>query len=107
MKKPSLEFIAFLQATGLVIYCALIGMLMLRANTLFGPVPNLFGPTLFLIIFLISAVICALIYLGYPFVLFWERKQTKKAITLILYTTAWLGLLLIITLFSLFLSHNL
>ncbi|HBC72506.1 hypothetical protein A2379_05220 [Candidatus Amesbacteria bacterium RIFOXYB1_FULL_47_13] len=88
-KKLSLEFIAFLQALGLLIYCGFIGNLMIRANAWFSPPPNFLGPTLFLLLFIASAVICSLIFLGYPFLLFWEHKNTKKAIKLILITTAW------------------
>ncbi len=89
LKNSSLGFIGFLQATGLLTYCSLIGLLMSKGNHIFGKVPNLFGPTAFLIIFVVSAVITALTYLGYPFILFWERKQPQKAIRLVIWTTIW------------------
>jgi hypothetical protein len=96
--QPSLPFIAFLQATGLLIYCSLIGLLFWKGNHLFGPMPTLFGPVAFFLLFMISAVICALLYLGYPFLLFWEHKQTRTALHLVAYTTAWCALFVIIIL---------
>jgi len=101
-KKLSLPFIAFLQALGLVVYCSLIGLLLWRGESLFGGPPYLFlGPALFLVLFVVSALISALAVLGYPFILFWEKKKTSEALKLIVYTIAWLILfiLLVITLF--------
>ena len=92
MKKASLPFIAFFQALGLVLYCGLIGLLMWKGNDLFGKINNLLGPTLFLVIFVFSAIICALIAMGYPFYLFWEKKDTKKALRLVGFTAGWLVL---------------
>lgn len=100
MKRLSLEFVGFLQAFALVVYCSLVGVLFWRGNELFGPSFTFLGPAVFLIIFVASAVISALLYLGYPFILFWEKKQTKNALKLVVYTTGWL--LLFLVLFFLF-----
>jgi len=86
----SLSFIAFLQAVGLIIYCSLIGLLFWRGNQWFGPIQGFSGPVLFLVLFVASALISALLVLGYPFILFWEKKQTTKALRLVLCTTTWL-----------------
>lgn len=88
--KKSLCCVAFLQALGLIFYCGLIGLIFWQGNHWFGTVPNFWGPLLFLILFVASALISALIVLGYPFILFWEKKQTTKALRLVLCTTAWL-----------------
>jgi hypothetical protein len=103
LKKSSLGFIGFLQATGIFVYCLLIGSIMTNGNQWFGPSPNLLGPTLFLLLFIFSAVFTCLLYLGYPFYLFWEKKQTKSALKLIIYTTIWnfASLALILTYFAL------
>ncbi len=89
-KKLSLSFIAFLQALGLVIYCSLIGLLMWQGETLFGPPYTFVGPSMFLVLFVVSALISALLILGYPFILFWEKKQTIKALKLVVCTIGWL-----------------
>lgn len=86
MKKLSLGFIAFLQAVGLICYTSLVGFVMTNSH----PDQTILGGTVILSVFMISAVICSSLYLGYAFWLFWERKQTKNAIKLILYTSFWL-----------------
>lgn len=88
-RKYSLGFVAFLQALGLILYCSLVALLMWRGNQLFGHVPSYFGPLLFLILFSTSALVCAIITLGYPFIL-WQQKKTIQAIKLIICTAIWL-----------------
>ena len=100
-KKYSLPFIAFFQALGLVIYCGLVGLLFWQGDKWFGPMLSFLGPVLFLVLFVASALISALIVLGHPFILFWEKKQTIEALKLVVYTIAWLifFILLIILVF--------
>ncbi len=92
--QPTPLFLSFLQATGLLIYCSLIGLIFWKGNNIFGPAPSLFGPVAFFLLFMVSAVICALLYLGYPFWLFWEKKQTKAALLQVAFTTFWCAVFL-------------
>ena len=46
---------------------------------------------MFLVLFVVSALISALIVLGYPFLLFWEKKKTKEALHLVVCTTLWIA----------------
>lgn len=89
-KNFSLSFIAFLQALGLVAYCSLVGYFMWYGEKIFGPPYYFLGPAMFLVLFITSALISAFLILGYPFILFWEKKQTIKALKLVIYTIAWL-----------------
>ncbi|MBU1089113.1 hypothetical protein KKA02_04535, partial [Patescibacteria group bacterium] len=57
-----------------------------------------------LILFVVSALISALLTLGYPFILFWKKKQTVKAIKLVISTTIWLIAYIFIILFWIVLS---
>src|SRR4030042_823170 len=75
-KNFSVPFIAFFQALGLLFYCGLVGLLFWRGEKWFGPISYYWGPLFFLVLFIVSALICALIAFGYAFILFWERKQT-------------------------------
>lgn len=104
MKKPSSLSVAFLQALGLTFYCSLVGLLMWKANSLFGKIDSLLGPTLFLVLFVVSAMICALISLGYPFLVFWDKKNTKEALKIVVLTALWLLVftLLIVSLLIIF-----
>lgn len=101
-KNYSLTLIAFFQALGLMIYCGLVAVLMWQGNRLFGKVPEYFGPLLFLMLFSTSALICALITLYRPFLL-WQEKKTDQALKLVIYTAGWLLMLTIIVLLLLIL----
>ena len=94
-KKWSLVKIAFYQALGFIIYAGLVSLILWNANKLFGNVPNFWGPLLFLTLFVFSALISALIVLGYPFILFWEKKDTMNALKLVIKTAEWLFVFLL------------
>ncbi len=100
-EKLSLSFIAFLQALGLVLYCSLVGLLMWQGENIFGPPYTFLGPAMFLVLFVASALISALLILGYPFILFWEKKQLVKALKLVVYTIAWLILFIFLFILAL------
>lgn len=91
LKKASAPFISFLQAIGLILYCGLVGMIMWKGEDLFGKLNNILGPILFLSLFVLSALICALIALGYPLLIFWDKKNTKEALKIVFYTALWLA----------------
>ena len=76
---------------GLVLYSALVGILFWKGNTWFGTVNRYLGPVFFLVLFIVSALICGLIALGYPAYLYLQHKQTKRALRLVGYTVAWLA----------------
>jgi len=95
-KKLSLSFIAFLQALGLVVYCSLVGLFIWQGENIFGPPYTFLGPVMFLVLFVASALISALLILGYPFLLFWEKKRLIEALKLVIYTIAWLALFILL-----------
>lgn len=101
-QKLSLSFIAFLQALGLVAYCSLVGYFMWQGENIFGPPYTFLGPAMFLVLFVVSALISALLILGYPFILFWEKKQLIKALKLVVYTIAWLVFFVLLFILALF-----
>jgi len=105
-KKWLLGLIALGQALGLAIYCGLVGLLFWQGNQWFGQMPNYWGPLLFLILFVTSALISALLVLGYPIILFWKKRQVTKALRLIAYTTGWLVLFIFAVLTIIFLRGN-
>lgn len=104
MKKLSPPIVGLLQAIFLSLYCALIGTFFWKANSWFGNINNLFAPFIMLSLFVVSALICAIISLGYPFIIFWDKKNTKQAIKMVLYTAGWLILFIIIFLSFLVIS---
>lgn len=103
LEKLSACKVAFFQALGLVIYCGLVGVIFWQGEMWFGKMNNYLGPVMVLVLLSMSVIICALIAFGYPFLVFWEEKKTKKAITIVYYTAAWLILFMVLLMFGLFL----
>ncbi len=95
-KNPSLPQIGFLQAGGLLAYCFLVAMIMWRGDELFGKADTYMTPVMVLTLFVVSALICALISLGYPSYLALEKKRLKDALTVIYHTALWLVFALIL-----------
>lgn len=96
VKSLSPAKIGGLQALGLVSYIALIGTIINNAQTFFGRIDHtIFAPILFLTLFSVSALISALVTLGYPFLVFWDRKNTRQALEIVVYTAAWLVLFIL------------
>lgn len=88
--------VALLQAVGLTVYCSLVGLVFWQGEEWFGRMPNYWGPVLFLVLFVASALISALITLGYPMILIWQEKRVADGVRLIAYTAAWLALFVIV-----------
>jgi len=64
---------------------------MANAESVFGQKLNGFlAPVVFLLLFSVSALVCAIISFGYPFLLFWEEKKPRQALCLVGYTAGWL-----------------
>ncbi len=103
-EKLSLKLIGFLQALGLIVYCGLVSLLFWRGGNLFGPSPSFWGPLLVIVLFSTSALIAALLTLGYPFVLFWKKKQTMQALKLVGYTAVWLVFFIVVVISSVLLA---
>ena len=101
LEKSSLCKVAFLQAIGLVFYCGLVGMVMWNGDSWFGKMNSYLGPVLVLVLLVLSVLVCALLGLGHPFLLFWEEKRPRDAVRLVLYTTLWLLGLLLLLMFAL------
>jgi len=88
--------IAFGQALGLVAYCLIVGMVLWGGEHIFGQMKHFMGPVLLLVLFVASALISALLVLGYPIYLMWEKKRVTDGLLLIAYSTGWLVLFVII-----------
>jgi hypothetical protein len=93
LKKPSLPFLGFLQATGLIVYVGFISWFLTLLGNRVGNNQgnNFYVPIIFLLIFIISAVISALLFLGRAGYLFWE-KHYKESFTLLGWTIGWVVL---------------
>jgi hypothetical protein len=99
MKKTP-RVIGLYQALGLTSYVSLVSLTMSQGSKIFGEVDNkILAPILFLSLFSTSALICALITLGYPLIVFLDKKNTREAVMIVGYTAGWMvGIVLIIML---------
>ncbi len=105
MKKPSLNFLAFLQALGVLVYCGLVSYVMLNGNSWFGPMASVLGPLLFLTLFVASALVTGSLVLGFPIKLFWIDNKKKEAINLLVQTTLWILVFVTLLILILFLRR--
>ena len=87
--------LGFLQALGITFYCSLIGLILWQGSNIFPKVNAYFGPVMFLILFSLSALICGLMVFGKPYQLFFAGKK-KEAINVVISTSVWLFLFLVI-----------
>lgn len=87
LEKKLVKFSLF-QALGLVAYCSLVGIIFWKGNDWFGSV-SYFGPVFVLLLLSVSVLICGLIVFAFPIFLFWEKKETQKALKLVALTAAW------------------
>jgi len=89
--KNNPKLIALLQAAGLTAYVSLIAFFMQNAQNWFGPQEGnkMFGTMVFLLIFIISALVSASIMLAYPASLFFKGKK-KTALKIMLQSVGWL-----------------
>lgn len=97
MNKKNIIVVSLLQSLGLVAYCVIIGWLIFyKAEQWFGPMNQMLGSTLFLLIFVMSALICGVIAFAYPVIHFLETKKGKESVAIVGYTVVWLFLFVLI-----------
>ena len=94
-------FISFIQALSLFAYCGIVALLIWQGENLFGKMTSFWGPVLLLVLFAASALICALIVLGYPIYLFWQKKERVLALKIASYTAGWLIFFIILLIIGL------
>ena len=97
MKKKDIVLVSLAQALGLVGYCFLIGWgIFNKAEVLFGDMNESFGPMFFLMIFVLSVLICGVIAFGYPVNLYLKDKNDRSPIQIVVYMVGWLFLSVIV-----------
>lgn len=83
MKKPSIHLIAFFQAMGVTAYVALIITILNQLTMIFASIGEripFLGPLIILLLFVLSAAITGSIVLGYPLMLFLEKRKNDALI---------------------------
>lgn len=89
--KRAPALIALVESLGLTAYVAVFALLVRGAQSWLRPgaIHPVTATILFLLVFVVSALICGSIVLGYPLLLFFEGKK-KLAVEIVILTIAWL-----------------
>jgi len=87
--KKFLTWVSFFQSLGLVLYTSLISLFFWKGNEWIPEMNSYVGPLIVLTIFAVSTLVCALITLSYPFIL-WQKGKSKDALRVIIYTALWI-----------------
>lgn len=85
----------FWQALRVAVYMSLVSTVMSHGNEWFGKVDQTVGPIMFLLLFGVSVLVCALLVFAKPYKLFTEKKGTE-ALELVIATTKWLAVFLLL-----------
>lgn len=86
--------IGFAQAVGVIVYIFLFALAATQIEKLQKP-PEIIAATIFLTAFVISALTCGMLVLGYPAFLA-LRGQIKRAAEVVFWSGGWLALILAI-----------
>jgi len=93
MKKLPLWLESLCYALGVLIYISVVAWIMQNGEQLFGRINNILGPILFLLLFVISALITSSLALGRPAYLYFNG-QNRAGTKMFFYNTGWLIILL-------------
>ncbi|OGL59293.1 hypothetical protein A3H10_00510 [Candidatus Uhrbacteria bacterium RIFCSPLOWO2_12_FULL_46_10] len=97
MTNKSIITRSIINALGVIVYVLLVASIFTVGKDIFGPMPGLFGPFVFLLLFVLSAAIVGSLIFGKPAFLFLDG-QKKEALTMFLYTILWLFIVTFCTL---------
>lgn len=96
MKTPKLYVISLVSSAGVLVYILFVAWLMKSLGSwLPGPDPQILAPTIFLLMFVLSATIVGSLVLGYPIWLYFENKK-KDALRLFGYNVLFLFVYLVL-----------
>jgi hypothetical protein len=88
-KEQELCLKGLLQALGVSGYCGLVGVVIWNGNSWFGKMNQYWGPVFFLMLFVMSAIVSALIVFYQPYKML-IKKETHEALQLVVNTALWL-----------------
>jgi len=98
MSNHPLPLRALWSALGVTAYVSVIATIAINGERIFGPVqPGVFGPIVFLLLFVFSALVTGTLVLLPPVRLYFDGHKTE-GIRLLLYTAGWLGVMTIVAL---------
>ena len=89
MKKLNLFLRSLVNAVLAAVYIFLVALFIYKGSSVFGDEMSLWGPFVFLLVFVLSAAVTGILVLGKPTMLYLDG-QKKEAVRLLCYTVGWL-----------------
>jgi hypothetical protein len=102
MKNSNLIGRAILNSLGVLIYVSLVSLILNNGEKVFGQMNKIIGPSVFLMLFVLSASVTGGLVLGKPILLYLEGFK-KEGIKLFIYTGLSLLALILLSFMILFL----
>jgi hypothetical protein len=97
-KSPAM--IGFFQASLVAIWCLLVGTLIINGEKVFGTNDSFVGPAMFLLLLVASVLMTGIFTLAYPLIVFWDQKDTRRALLVVGRTALWLLIYVLIFLLA-------
>ena len=97
MKRPKILPESIISSLGVLLYILAVGWIIMHGHEVFGDINNLWGPLIFLLLFVFSAMITGMLVMGRPLWLYIEGNK-QDAIRLLFYNTTGLFILLLLIL---------
>ncbi|MBU1110445.1 hypothetical protein KKB83_02420 [Patescibacteria group bacterium] len=91
LNKLSPFLLGFLQATALLVYVSLVSLIFVYGENWSFMYEQFLAPVFFLLVFIVSAVICATLVLGRAGYLFWEKRY-REAFSLLGWTVGFVAM---------------
>jgi len=95
MKTKKIIPIALIHALAVFLYTLLVSWVMMNGDTWFGQMDGMVGPSLMLLLLIISATITGFLVLGRPIMLYLD-KQKKDAVKFLFCTVGWLFVIILV-----------
>src|SRR3989344_325641 len=94
MTNKSIITRSIINALGVIVYVLLVASIFTVGKDIFGPMPGLFGPFVFLLLFVLSAAIVGSLIFGKPAFFFLMVKRKKRSPC---FSTQYFGFLLLLS----------
>ncbi|MFH1142086.1 MAG: hypothetical protein ABIH67_01375 [Candidatus Uhrbacteria bacterium] len=100
MKTKKIIPIALIHALAVFLYTLLISWVMMNGESWFGQMDGMVGPSLMLLLLVVSATITGFLVLGRPIMLYLDNKK-KDALKFLGFTIGWMLVIIVLTMTTL------
>jgi hypothetical protein len=95
MDKGKLIQLSFVHSLGVMAYIMVVAWIINNAEKFFGKTSNFWGPVMFLMLFVFSALLTGILVLGRPIWMYLQNKK-QEALYFLFVTVGWMFVLLVL-----------